>query len=106
MIDTAGIRRRGRVGPGVEKFSVLRSSRAIERADVAILVIDASEGLAAQDTHIAGEIQEHAKGVIVVVNKWDLAQEQHRAAREDRPPRPDEEIEERPRLTGASSPRA
>jgi len=81
LIDTAGIRRRGRVGPGVEKFSVLRSSRAIERADVAILVIDASEGLAAQDTHIAGEIHEQTKGVVVVVNKWDLAQEQRRAAR-------------------------
>jgi GTPase len=93
LIDTAGIRRRGRVGPGVEKFSVLRSSRAIERADVAILVVDASEGLAAQDTHIAGEIQEQAKGVVVVVNKWDLAQEQRRAAREDRPPKPNEEIE-------------
>ena len=93
LIDTAGIRRRGRVGPGVEKFSVLRSSRAIERADVAILVIDASEGLAAQDTHIAGEIQDLAKGVLVVVNKWDLAQEQRRAAREDRPPKPNEEIE-------------
>jgi len=93
LVDTAGIRRRGRIGPGVEKFSVLRSSRAIERADVAILVIDASEGLAAQDTHIAGEIQEKAKGVIVVVNKWDLAQEQRRAAREGNLPTPDEEIE-------------
>ena len=92
LIDTAGIRRRGRVGPGVEKFSVLRASRAIERADVAILVVDASEGLAAQDTHIAGEIQEQAKGVVVVVNKWDLAQEQRRAEREGRPPRPDDEI--------------
>lgn len=93
LVDTAGIRRRGRVGPGIEKFSVLRSQRAIERADVAILVIDASEGLAAQDTHIAGEIQDMAKGVIVVVNKWDLAQEQRRAAREGEPPKPDEEIE-------------
>ena len=92
LIDTAGIRRRGRVGPGVEKFSVLRSSRAIERADVAILVIDASEGLAAQDTHIAGEIQEQAKGVVVVVNKWDLAQEQRRAARGGELPHPDDEI--------------
>jgi GTPase len=93
LVDTAGIRRRGRVGPGVEKFSVLRSSRAIERSDVALLVIDASEGLAAQDTHIAGEIHEQAKGVIVVVNKWDLAQAQRRAEREGRPPRPDDEIE-------------
>jgi GTP-binding protein len=93
LIDTAGIRRRGRVGPGVEKFSVLRSSRAIERSDVALLIIDASEGLAAQDTHIAGEIHEQAKGVIVVVNKWDLAQAQRRAEREGRPPKPDDEIE-------------
>ena len=93
LVDTAGIRRRGRVGPGVEKFSVLRSSRAIERSDVALLIIDASEGLAAQDTHIAGEIHEQAKGVIVVVNKWDLAQAQRRAEREGRPPKPDDEIE-------------
>jgi GTP-binding protein len=92
LIDTAGIRRRGRVGPGVEKYSVLRASRAIERCDVAVLVIDASEGLAAQDTHIAGEIQEHAKGVVVVVNKWDLAQAQRRAEREGAFPSPDEEI--------------
>ncbi len=93
LIDTAGIRRRGRVIPGVEKYSVMRSSRAIERCDVALLLIDASEGLAAQDTHIAGEIHEKAKGVVVVVNKWDLAQAQRRAAREGSPPDPDEEIE-------------
>ena len=93
LIDTAGIRRRGRIGPGVEKYSVLRASRAIERCDVAILLIDASEGLAAQDTHIAGEIQEQAKGVVVVVNKWDLAQAQRRAEREGNLPRPEEEIE-------------
>jgi GTPase len=93
LIDTAGIRRRGRVVPGVEKYSVIRSSRAIERSDVALLLIDASEGLAAQDTHIAGEIYEKVKGVIVVVNKWDLAQSQRRAAREGQLPDPDEEIE-------------
>lgn len=93
LIDTAGIRRRGKVGPGVEKFSVLRSSRAIERCDVALLLIDASEGLAAQDTHIAGEIQEKGKGVVVVVNKWDLAQAQRSAEREGKVPHPDEEIE-------------
>jgi GTP-binding protein len=92
LIDTAGIRRRGHIGPGVEKFSVLRSERAVERADVAILVVDASEGLAAQDTHIAGLIQDKSKGVIVVVNKWDLAQEQRRAAREGREPDPNDEI--------------
>jgi len=92
LIDTAGIRRRGRVGLGVEKYSVLRANRAIERCDVALLLIDASEGLAAQDTHIAGTIHEMGKGVIVVVNKWDLAQEQRRAERAGTFPHPDEEI--------------
>src|SRR5260370_5728007 len=80
LIDTAGIRRRGRVGPGVEKYSVLRASRAIDRCDVALLLVDASEGLAAQDTHIAGEVQDKSKGVVVVVNKWDLAHALRRAA--------------------------
>jgi GTP-binding protein len=92
LVDTAGIRRRGKISPGIEKFSVLRSTRAIERADVALLLIDASEGLAAQDTHIAGEIDQQAKGVIVVVNKWDLAQEQRREEREGNFPHPDVEI--------------
>ena len=92
LIDTAGIRRRGRIGPGVEKYSVLRSNRAIERCDVALLLIDASEGLAAQDTHIAGAIHDMGKGVIVVVNKWDLAQQQRRAERDGTFPSPDAEI--------------
>ncbi len=94
MIDTAGIRRRGRIGPGIEKYSVLRSSRAIERCDVALLLIDASEGIAAQDMHIAGEVAEGAKGVVIVINKWDLAQEQRKAERdEDIIPHPDDEID-------------
>jgi GTPase len=92
LVDTAGIRRRGRVGVGTEKFSVLRSTRAIERCDVAILLIDASEGLAAQDTHIAGAIHDQSKGVIVVVNKWDLAQQQRRAEREGNYPAKKDEI--------------
>ena len=93
FIDTAGIRRRGRVGPGVEKFSVLRSSRAIERCDVALILVDAVEGITAQDTHIAGEVAELAKGVVIVINKWDLAQAQRKAERdEDIIPHPDEEI--------------
>jgi GTP-binding protein len=92
LIDTAGIRRRGKISPGIEKFSVLRATRAIERADVALLLVDASEGLAAQDTHIAGEIDQQAKGVIVVVNKWDLAQAQRREEREGNYPHPDDEI--------------
>jgi GTP-binding protein len=72
LIDTAGVRRRGRVEPGVEKHSVLRTMRAIERSDVAILLIDAEEGITAQDTHIAGMILNELKGVMILVNKWDL----------------------------------
>jgi GTPase len=74
LIDTAGIRRRGRVEPGVEKHSVLRSSRAIDRADVALVVLDADEGFTAQDQHIAGSVIEAGKGIVFVVNKWDLVE--------------------------------
>jgi len=72
LIDTAGIRRRGRLGVGVERYSVLRALRAIDRADVALLVLDATELVTAQDMHVAGYIQQAIKGVVVVVNKWDL----------------------------------
>src|ERR687883_1289635 len=82
LIDTAGIRRRGRVAPGVEKFSVLRAVRAIERADVAVLVLDASEGVLAQDTHVAGYVDEAAKGLIIVVNKWDVVEKSPRIQQE------------------------
>jgi GTP-binding protein len=74
LIDTAGIRRRGKVEPGVEKYSVIRSMNAIERADVAILVIDATTSITAQDTHIAGYIKDAWKSAIVAVNKWDLVE--------------------------------
>jgi len=73
VIDTAGIRRRGRWGKGVERYSVIRALRAIDEADVVLLVLDATELLTSQDEHIAGYIQQAAKGVILVVNKWDLA---------------------------------
>jgi GTP-binding protein len=72
LIDTAGIRRRGRIENGVEKFSVLRAVRAIERAEIAILVLDAVDGVTAQDTHVAGYVQEAKKGLVIAVNKWDL----------------------------------
>jgi GTPase len=74
LIDTAGIRRRGRVEPGVEKYSVIRSMRAIERADVALLMIDAVDGISAQDAHIAGYILDEWKSTVVIVNKWDLVE--------------------------------
>ncbi|HDN79624.1 MAG TPA: ribosome biogenesis GTPase Der [Chloroflexi bacterium] len=72
LIDTAGIRRRGRIQPGLEKYSVLRALRAIGRSDVSLLVIDGMEGVTAQDAHIAGYIIDEAKSAIVLVNKWDL----------------------------------
>lgn len=81
LIDTAGIRRRGRIEHGVEQYSVLRSFKAIERADVVLLMIDASEGISAQDAHIAGFILEAWKSCVVLVNKWDLA-EQSTAAKD------------------------
>jgi len=72
LIDTAGIRKRGSITPGVEKFSVLRAMQSIERCDVAILLIDAVSGVTAQDTHIAGFIKDAWKSVILAINKWDL----------------------------------
>ena len=72
LIDTAGIRRRGRIEQGIEHFSVLRSMRAIDRSDVVLLVVDSTEGFTAQDLHIAGYVEEQKKGIVVIVNKWDL----------------------------------
>ena len=71
LIDTAGIRRRGKIDRGVEKYSVLRSMQAIERCDVALLMIDATKEISAQDAHIAGFILEAWKSAVVLVNKWD-----------------------------------
>jgi GTP-binding protein len=82
LIDTAGIRRRGRIQPGVEKFSVLRTVRAIERADVAVLLIDANEGVLAQDAHVAGYVDEAARGLIIAINKWDLVERHPKAQQE------------------------
>lgn len=74
LIDTAGIRRRGRVETGIERYSVLRSMRAIDRSDVVLMVIDATEPYTAQDLHIAGYVEEQKKGIVIVVNKWDLVE--------------------------------
>ncbi len=74
LIDTAGIRKRGKIEPGVEKFSVLRTMRALERSDVALLLLDAVDGITEQDTHIAGYIMDAHKSVVIVVNKWDAVE--------------------------------
>ena len=71
FIDTAGIRRKSKVTEKIEKYSVLRSLFAIERADVCLMLIDANEGVTEQDAKIAGEAHEAGKGIIIVVNKWD-----------------------------------
>lgn len=73
LIDTAGIKRRGRIGTGVERYSVIRTLKAIGHADVVLLLLDATELVTAQDLHIAGYIQQAAKGALILVNKWDLA---------------------------------
>jgi len=72
LIDTAGIRRRGRITRGVEKYSVLRAEQALTRADIGLLVLEAPAGVAAQDLHIAGYVANAHKGLIMVANKWDL----------------------------------
>jgi GTP-binding protein len=74
LIDTAGIRKRGKIEKGVEQYSVLRALQSIERADVALLVIDGSQGVTEQDQHIAGYIIEAFRSVVVVVNKWDAVE--------------------------------
>ena len=74
LIDTAGIRRRGKIVPGVEKYSVIRAMRAIERTDVALLLVDAVQGLTEQDEHIAGYVVDASRSLVVVVNKWDAVE--------------------------------
>jgi len=78
LVDTAGIKRRGRVDAGVDYYSLLRSLQAINRCDVALLIIDASEFITAQDMHIAGYIIEVGRGMILLVNKWDLVPREQR----------------------------
>ncbi|MBQ4004737.1 MAG: ribosome biogenesis GTPase Der [Firmicutes bacterium] len=82
LIDTAGIRRRSKVTDDVEKFSVVRAVAAIERCDVALLVIDAAEGVTEQDKKIAGIAHEAGKGIVVVVNKWDLVKKETNTMRD------------------------
>ena len=72
FIDTAGLRRKSKIKDEIERFSIIRTVAAVERCDIAILVIDAEEGVTDQDTKIAGIAHERGKGMIIVVNKWDL----------------------------------
>lgn len=74
FIDTAGIRRKSKVNESIEKFSVMRTLLAIERADVCLMMIDATEGVTDQDAKIAGEAHEAGKGIILVINKWDAVE--------------------------------
>ncbi len=82
VVDTAGIRRRGKVYENTEKYSVLRAMSAIERSDVVLLVLDASTGIREQDKHVAGYAHEAGRGIIIVVNKWDLPKKNSTSAKE------------------------
>ena len=79
LVDTAGIRRRGVVGTDVEHYSLLRALRAMERSEVAVVVTDGEAGVVAQDRHVAGYAADAGKGVVVVINKWDLLDQDTRA---------------------------
>jgi GTP-binding protein len=74
LVDTAGIRRRGSIDRGIERYSVLRAMKAIDRADVAVVMTDAIEGYTAQDAHVVGYVLEAGKGIVLVINKWDVVE--------------------------------
>jgi GTP-binding protein len=80
LVDTAGIRRRGSIKGGVERYSVLRSLKAIDRADVAVVLTDAREGFTAQDAHVVGYVLEAGKGLVLVINKWDVVEKDEKTA--------------------------
>ena len=74
LIDTAGMRKKGKIYENIEKYSLFRSMKSIERSDIVLLVINAEEGIREHDKHIAGYALEEGKGIIIVVNKWDKAE--------------------------------
>lgn len=82
LVDTAGIRKKAKVTEDIEYYSVLRSVRSIESADVCIFMIDAEEGIQKQDLHIFYIIEKNSKGVVVLVNKWDLVEKDHKTMKE------------------------
>jgi GTP-binding protein len=80
LVDTAGIRRRGAIERGIERYSVLRSMKAIDRADVAVVMTDAVEGYTAQDAHVVGYVLEAGRGLVLVLNKWDAVAKDDKTA--------------------------
>ena len=74
LVDTAGLRRRGKIEPGLEAYATLRTVRAVDRSDVAVLLVDGTEGVTAQDLHVAGYVLEEFKGLVIGVNKWDAVE--------------------------------
>ena len=82
LIDTAGIRRKSKIREEIERFSIIRAVSAVERADVVVIVIDASEGITEQDAKIAGIAHDRGKGMLIIVNKWDLVEKDNRTMKE------------------------
>ena len=82
FIDTAGLRRKNKIKEEIERYSIIRTVTAVERADVVLVVIDAVEGVTEQDAKIAGIAHERGKGIIVVVNKWDAIEKNDKTMRE------------------------
>ncbi len=82
LIDTAGLRRKSKIKEELERFSIIRTVSAVERADVVVLVIDASEGVTEQDAKIAGIAHDRGKGIVIVVNKWDLIEKNNKTINE------------------------
>lgn len=76
FIDTAGIRKTGKIGDSIEKYSILRAEMAVDRADVCLIVVDATEGITAQDERVAGIAHESGKACIIIINKWDLVEKE------------------------------
>src|SRR5204863_3857151 len=79
LLDTAGVRRRGKTGTAVEYFSIVKALQAIEAANVAVLLVDAAGGITEQDAHVAGYILERGRAVVLAVNKWDAANKEARS---------------------------
>jgi len=82
LIDTAGLRRKNKINEELEHFSIIRTIAAVERADVVVLVIDASEGVTEQDAKIAGVAHDRGKGIVIAVNKWDLVEKDNKTVKE------------------------